>query len=151
MRNIIEKFQRLDQIREQYAAQILSLAETQLNIHEKVLKELKLGSYGQQLYNGEERYILNYGFLQIEEGGSVGLWEYGRCGDGDSHLTSICIDKHIINGDVEGYEKHLRAKYAEQANLAEIAIQKQKEAQREKLQKDILRMNEELNKLGGTT
>lgn len=149
MRNIIEKFQRLDQIREQYAAQILALAKIQLDIHKKILEEFKLGGYGQQLYNGEERYILNYDFLQIEEGGNVGLWEYGRCGDADGHLTSIYIDDHIIKGDVEGYEKYLRTKYEKTAEQALVEQKRQDDLKREKLQRDIDRMNEELTKLKG--
>lgn len=141
MRNVIQKMQRLNQIRDVYAEQIKQLAKIQLGVHQKIIKEFKLD-------NGyDERNILRYDYLEIDSDGNIQLWERGRCGDSDEHLTTIYIDEHIVKNDLDGYEKSLRTKYARQAEQAEIAAKKQKDAQREKLKKEIVRLSEELGKI----
>ncbi len=140
-RNVIQKIQRLNEIREQYSDQILALAKTQLDIHQKIIKEFNLGG------DYEERYILRYDYLNVGPYGDVQLWETGRCGDRDEELTTIQIDDRILAGDLAGYEQYLRSRYAKKAEQAEIARKKEQDLKREKLQKEILRMSEELGKL----
>lgn len=141
MRTIIEKYQRLAQIQQRYAEQIEELGKKQLSIHQRVLRELKLDSHY------DNRDVMHYDFLRVEEDGAVGLWENGRCGDSDSQSTSINIHPLIVNGDLEGYERDLRASLNSQAKKALEAKEKETEQRRKKLQSEICRMNDELGKL----
>lgn len=114
MRTIIEKYQRLEQIMEQYSEQIKELGSKQLEIYAKVIREFKLES--DYMY----REYLHYDWLEVGEGGCVELWEHGRCGDSDSYSVAINVDPLIIKEDFAGYEQQLRKQL--EAKAAQVAL-----------------------------
>lgn len=143
-RNVIEKFQHLAQIQQVYGEQIKALAETQLEIDQKILKEFELDR------DWEYRDLIEYDFLKISNDGdgSVDLWEYGRCGDSDSCLTSISVHPLIISGNLEGYEQVRRNSLMSKANERVQAKQQENDKRRERLEKELTRITTELANIG---
>lgn len=142
MRTILERYERLASVMERYKDQIQAHAKTQIEIKRRVLKELKLD----QAYN--HRDIFNYGYMQMSlDSPAVELWDYGRCGDGDSQITSFYVDDLIVKGDLEGYEKKLRAELDVEAESLRKAKEKENEKRREALKRDLARISDELGKI----
>lgn len=146
MRTVIEKYKRVAAIQNQYAEKIIALAERQLSIDQKLIREFGLDD--NRTY--EYRDILSYDFLRMSTDGDgiVELWESGRCGDSDSCLSSINVDQLIVAGNFEGYEQRMRAILKAKAESMLGARQKEAQRKREQLQNELVRINTELNKLG---
>jgi hypothetical protein len=140
-RNIIEKYQRLAQIREHYDEQIIELGKKQIEILVKVVREFKLET------TYEYREYMHYDWLEVGEDGSIELWERGRCGDPDSYSTSFHLDPLIIDGKKEEYEQKLRKQLQAKADAVAKAIVKEKEQKRARLEQDLRRISEELGKM----
>lgn len=140
MRTTLEKYRRITQIQEQYAEQLKELAVKQIQIQQKVYKELKVD----HLY--EYRDVMRYDSMKIDSDGNVELWEYDRCDRRDSFLTTVYINDKVVKGDLEGYEQYIRGQCKAQAEQVQIATQKEAEQKRQRLEKELIRISAELGK-----
>ena len=140
-RNILEKFERINQIRQQYSEQLKALAESQCEIHRKVITEFDLKD------QYEHRSYFRYDSIKIDEDGCIGLYEYDRCDHRDDHLTSIYLHPLILNGDYVGYETYLRTTYQKQAEKVQEAKQQDAERRKQQLVAEMTRIQNQLDQM----
>ena len=139
-RNILEKFQRINEIRQQYSEQVIDLVYIQCEIFRKVVNELGLRDDNKQYFR--------YDSVKIDEDGEIGLYEYDRYNNCSYEILPIYLNPLILNGDKEGYEKYLRESFKAKAQKASEAKVKEKEQKRERLENELLQIRKELEKLG---
>lgn len=140
-RNVIQKFLRLRGLQEKYEQQIEKLAEQQIEIYGKIIKEYNLEDWY------EYRDYVRYDYVRVEEDGRVGLWERAFRDDPAYHLTSMTISQLVIDGNLNEYEKYLRSTLKPQAEQVAAMRLKEKENRKQQLQFEINRINTELNHL----
>lgn len=124
---------------------LMPYAKQQAEITKKVADELGLRSeYTYRPYFG-------YSWIELEIGGyyegssdipviECNLWYRGRCGDSDSIEDSFTLNQHILNGEPEKFEAELRGKL-------ETESQKKARQDRERKEREIARLQTELNRL----
>lgn len=141
-RNVIDKFLRLTEVRQQYIDKIESLAERQLQINAKVVKEYKL----QDHY--EYRDVIYYDYVKVDDNGRIELWQSSFRSNPAEYMSTTDLSDLIIANNVEEYERQLRAELKPKAELALQSKQRQAEDKRKQLETELARLNNELHSLG---
>jgi hypothetical protein len=142
-RNVIQKFLRISEVRQKYVDEMERLAETQIAINVKVIKEFKLEDQHQY------RDMIYYDFVKVDDDARIELWRSSFRSDPAEYMSTIDLSEHIIAGDVKKYEEELRASLKPKAEQRLQAKQKQAEDRRKSLEVELARLNNELQTLEG--
>lgn len=126
---------------------LVPLAEQQISITKKVATELGL--------QGDYRFrpVFYYDWVEFSIGDysqgasntpviKVELWERGRGGDASQMEEEFALSQHIIDGKPELFEEELRARFGD-------IVTKQRQAECERTQREIIELQQRLAKLQG--